>query len=502
MDFLDPKKRRAYHIQLIIGYVLVAIVIGLATVIIVYGANGYGINTKTGQIVQNGLLFTDSKPGGAEIYLNNHDQNAKTASRLILNSGNYNLTLKKTGYHDWSRNFTLSEQSIARYVYPFLFPLKPVTNSLKTYDNLPSFTSQSPDRRWLLVQNTATSTKTVAFDEYDTSTLDQTSPTITSIEIPVGILSNYSVDSKLSEIEWSTDNQHLLLKHDFSGGNEFIIFDRAHPEQSINVNILLGITPTQVSLHDKKTDQLYIFNQTDATLQLADVGAKTLAQPFLKHVLAFKPYGKDLVTYVTDSGEPAGKVEARVWSNGPSYKLNEFEAGNTYLIDAAEFQGHFYYADGSDKTDRINVYKDPLSDIKDPTIGKALPTISLRDPGATKLKFSENTRFIGVESGQNLAIYDIEGQTSYSYTVSEPLSGNLDWMDGHRLIGQTNGNILVMDYDGINKQSIGTTALSNGGFFDRNYNNLLTLVPASDGTSFALKDIDMRAGTDLPKAKQ
>ena len=123
MDFLDPRKRRAHNIRLIIGYVLVAIVIGLATVIIVYGANGYGINTKTGQIVQNGLLFADSNPGGSEIYLNGTDKNTKTAARLILPAGNYTLTLKKDGYRDWTRQFTLSEQSVARYVYPLLFPI-------------------------------------------------------------------------------------------------------------------------------------------------------------------------------------------------------------------------------------------------------------------------------------------------------------------------------------------------------------------------------------------
>src|SRR5260221_190217 len=102
MDFLDPKKRRAYHIRLIVGYILVAIVIGLGTIIIVYGANGYGINTKTGQIVQNGLLFVDSKPGGAEIYLNNADQHTTSSARLVLPAGNYTLTLKKPGYRDWS----------------------------------------------------------------------------------------------------------------------------------------------------------------------------------------------------------------------------------------------------------------------------------------------------------------------------------------------------------------------------------------------------------------
>lgn len=502
MDFLDPKKRRAYHIRLILGYVLVAVVIGLATVIIVYGANGYGINTKTGQIVQNGLVFIDSKPGGSQIYLNGTDQHATASARLVLNAGDYDLTLKKSGYRDWSHKFTLNEQSIARYVYPFLFPVKPVSANLKTYASVPAITTQSPDRKWLLIQDNSASAKTAVFDEYDTSALDQNTPAVTSLELPASLLTNYSEASTLTEVEWSTDNVHLLLRHDYSGGNEFIMFNRDKPDQSLNLNASLNTNPTQIAMRDKKADQLYIYDQDTMNIRLADVNAKTISQPILKRVLVFKSYGKDLITYVTDSGEPAGKVAAKIWDNGPSYKLNEFEAGSHYLIDAAQFQGHFYYADGSDVSDRINIYKDPLNSIKDPSIGKALPTIALRAAGATKLKFSDNARFIGVESGQNFAVYDIETQSRYQYTLTNPLSGEMDWMDGHRYIGQSDGNILVMDFDGTNKQTIAATSLVKGGYFNRNYNHLLTVSAADDGSSAVLKDLDMRAGTDLPKSKQ
>jgi hypothetical protein len=498
MDFLDPKKKRAYHIRLIVGYVLVAIVIGLATVIIVYGANGYGFNTKTGQIVQNGLLFVDSKPGGSEIYLNKKDQHTTTSARLVLPAGNYTLSLKKSGYRDWSRSFTLSEQSIGRYVYPFLFPVKPQITNLKTYDSAPSLITQSPDRKWLLVENNSASAKTLVFDQYDSSTLDKTTPDVTSVSLPAELLSNYSADSSFSEVEWSTDNVHLLLKHNFPGGYEFLIFNRDKPDQSVNVNKLFGVNPSEVSLHDKKIDQLYIYDQTAKSLQLGDTGTKILAPAFLKDVLAFKPYGKDLITYITSSAEPAGTVAAKVWDNGQIYKLNEFSVGTKYLIDFAQFQGHFYYADGSDTSDRINIYKDPLDNIRDPNIGKALPVIALRDPGASQLKFSENTRFVGVENGQNFAVYDFETQTSYQYPLSSPLAADMHWMDGHRFIGSTGGSVLVMDYDGINKQIITPTLLSQGGFFSGNYNHLLTLNKAADG-SIVLQDVDMRAGIDLPK---
>jgi hypothetical protein len=499
MDFLDPKKRRAYHIRLITGYLLVAIVIGLATYLITAGANGYGFNVKTGQIVQNGLVFVSSQPSGAEIYLNGDDQNSATSARLILPSGNYNLTLKKTGYRDWNRKFNLSEQSVARYVYPFLFPDKPQTKDLKNYAAQPGLVTQTPDQKWLMVESMADSVKTPTFDVYDTTTLDKTTAAVTSAAVPAGVLTNYSAASVLTEVEWSSNNDNLLLQHAYPGGNEFVVFDRAHPEQSFNVNSLFGLAPAKVSLYNKAADRLYLYNQTGGTLSLADVGAKTVAQPILKNVLAYKPYGKNLVSYITDSGEVAGQAAAKIWDSGQSYKVNSFEAGTTYLIDAAQFQDHFYYAAGSDKSDRINIYKDPESSIKRSSSGKALPTLALHDPGATKLSFSDNARFIGVEAGQKFAVYDIETLSSYQYPLSDPLAADMKWMDGHRFIGQTSGTILVMDYDGINKQLILPTTLLNGGFFSGNYNHLLTIAQTDDKTAFALRDIDTRAGTDLPK---
>ena len=82
-------------------------------------AYGYGFNTKTGGVVENGLLFVDSKPGGATIYLNGQNQNETTSARMVLTGGAYDLSLKKDGYIDWQRRTTVSEHSVLRMVYPF-----------------------------------------------------------------------------------------------------------------------------------------------------------------------------------------------------------------------------------------------------------------------------------------------------------------------------------------------------------------------------------------------
>jgi hypothetical protein len=191
-------------------------------------------------------------------------------------------------------------------------------------------------------------------------------------------------------------------------------------------------------------------------------------------------------------------VAARIWSAGTIYKLNEFSAGTKYLIDAAQFQGDFYYAAGSDTMDRINVYKNPLDSLKDPASAKALPMLALGISGAQKISFSDNARFIGVEDGQRFAVFDIETGDSYQYPITQPLADNMNWMDGHRLIGDSDGKVLVMDYDGTNKQLLTATSETFGALFSRDYKHMLSIAPAPDGSSVILQDVDMRAGTDLP----
>jgi hypothetical protein len=495
MDFLDPRKTRRSQIRLMVGYVMVAILIALATVVLVYDAYGYGLDTKTGNIIEKGLLFMDSKPGGANIYLNGENQNNTTSARFVLPAGNYTLSLKKNGYRSWQRTFTLSEHSIERYVYPFLFPTKPVTASLKTYSSQPNLVMQSPDRRWLLVSSSSTDTTTASFDEFDTTNLGQASK---SINIPSGLLTGANLPgSSLSVVEWSTDNVNVLLKHVYQGGDEFIVLNRQDPTKSYNVNKLLNVSPSQVALRNKKVNQLYIYKQSGGTLQVGDTSKATLDTPILRNVLAFKAYGSNLLTYVTNNGVPAGHVTARIWDNGKNYLLSTFVTGNIYLIDAAQFQGHWYYVAGSDKSDRVNIFKDPLDKLHGSF--KAAPLMALRQTGGTKISFSANTRFVVLEAGQSFAVYDFEAQSYYHYTLPAKIDDSLHWMDGHRLIGSTNGKIFIMDYDSINRQTLSSTLLPNGGDFDRDYNHLITFVPSSSPSQIILQSIDLRAGSDLPK---
>lgn len=492
MDFLDPRKRRAHSIRLTVAYSLMAIGVGLGSYLLLKAAEGYGVDPKTGDILQNGLLFVDSQPGGADIYLNDKYQRTQTSARLILPAGDYKLTLRKDGYRPWERRLTLNESSVARYVYPFLFPQDAKPLAIKTYSKTPPLITQSPDRRWLLVQQPLTSSNTITFDEYDTGDLTKAAKPLV---IPRTLLSTLN-DSSFREVEWSTDNKYLLLQHNFRGGSEFIIFNRDIPVESININRQFDITPSDVSLRNKRIDQLYIFLRESSELQIANTSNSTIT-PLLRGVLAFKASGPDLITYVTGENAAAGQVAARIWDGDQAHNLYSFKAGAIYLIDQAQFQGNWYYVVGSNTDERVNIYKNPLDSLNDASIARAVPLLSLNIKEATKASFSTNTRFIAAQAGQRLAVYDLEGQDLYRYEIKEPLSGVLRWMDGHRMIGTTNGQVFITDYDSTNPVFLTPSAYLPGGFFNPRFEQFYTIVNTAGGA--ALHRVDMRAGADLPR---
>src|SRR6476619_6690047 len=118
MDFLDPKKKRANRIRLYIGYALMAIALGIGTLILVFEANGYDLDPKTGSVIQNGLVFVDAHPIAATVNVDGQEK-GQTDARLILTAGDHNIELKRDGYRTWQKQIDLEGSVIRRFAYPF-----------------------------------------------------------------------------------------------------------------------------------------------------------------------------------------------------------------------------------------------------------------------------------------------------------------------------------------------------------------------------------------------
>ncbi len=494
MDFLDPKAKRRHTIRLYIGYGLMATLILTASAILVFQAYGFDLDRKTGEVIQNGLVFVDSAPDKANVYFNDDLQKAKTNNRFSLPSGDYTLKIQKDGYRDWHRTFSISGGAVERFSYPLLLPTKLEPREIQTFDLAPTFVTQSPDRRWTLVNQANSLTN---FTEYDFNALSATEnkPQTRSFVLPNSLFTAAPGDHAIELVEWSTDNKHLLVKHTFTGGNEFVIIARDAPETSININRLLAQNPTTITLRDKKFDQWYLYTQTGGILQTAD--AKKAITTILTGVITYKSHDDSTLLYSTLT-EDGKKQRIILRQDNNTYTIKEVTSGTT-LLDIARYDGKWRVVIGSDAEQKTYIYTDPaqILDKKDGSV--LVPESILKTNGPlTALSFSQNTRFIVTQSGQHFEIFDAEYKQTYKYDIADGFDpgSRVTWMDGNRLTGRSAGAAFIFDFDGSNQQPL-TTSLPNAPLlFNRDYTVLYTVDKATTVGRFSVFDTQLRLPGD------
>jgi hypothetical protein len=493
MDYLDPRKQSRNRIVMLVGYIFITIAILLGTRILVYSAYGYGLG-KNGAVVQSGLVFISSQPNPASIYLNGKLNSSTTNTRLLLQSGLYQLRLTRPGYRDWRRTIGVDGGLVEHFDYPLLIPTKLTTSKLQTYTSAPSLETQSPDRRWLLVQPAASDT---TFDLYDLNNPKKITPT--TISLPSGVASQATSSESWQLVDWADDNQHILLEHIFDGRTEFILLDRQNPDQSVNLNATLNANPTMLTLNNKKYNQYYLYDSTSDVLQTATLSSPT-PTPILTHVLAFQSYGNNSVLYATDSDAPAGKVLVKLAVGNQTYVVHAFPAGGSYLLDLTQYAGTLYVVAGDGAENKIYIYKDPVAQLSANPSQAVVPTQVLHVNDPNYLSFSDNAQFIVAENGPQFGVYDILNKNGYNYISHLPLDApqtHATWMDGDRLTYVSGGKLVIFDYDDTNAQTLVPLSSNYLPYFSSDYHYVYGLAPGATAGQLDLTQTPLLLPADL-----
>jgi len=472
VDYLDPKKQRRHGILLMVGYVFVAVAIAISTMILLYEAYGFGLD-KHGDVIQKGFVFVSSQPAGSQIRLNGQLNSSQTNARLSLVSGSYVLQISRTDYRSWQRPITVEGGSVTRYDYPFLFPNKLTSAAVKAYDSAPGLATQSPDRRWLLVQQPGSTTD---FEVYD---LKNPKTAATTISVPSSIVTSGTAQS-WQLMEWADDNQHVLLKHIYDDKSEFIVLNRTDASQTANLNTDLKATPTRINLINKKYNQYYIYDAPNQVIQTATL-SDTTPKPFLQHVLEYKSYGSNVMLYASSNASGTAKVSIDLLQDGKTYSLREVAANSTYLLNLTQYNGSWYVAIGASSESKVYVYKNPVTQLNS-RLGTLVPIYLLKTANPNYLAFSDNTQFIMDENGSQFSVYDAENDKGYSYNAGAPLDTpqvHATWMDGNRLVYVSNGKLVVFDYDHANPQTLMAANSGYPAFFDPAYKFVDALAPTA-----------------------
>lgn len=471
MEFLDPHYKRKHGRLLFIGYGLIAGIIAIVTVLLVLQASGYDV-TRRGEVVVNSLLFVDSHPNGAEVYLDGQAQGEQTDARLVVPEGEYTLSIRADGYVPWQKRVTLEGRRVEFAKYPFLFPESLQTSVVKNYEDTIA-TSQSLDRKWLLAHNTLDN----SYDLYDLDNDNLAATANAFNKLPEDI---ELAEAKIEILEWADDNRTLLLQVVQQDEIRYFLYKLRSSEAP--AEIVPAAEPVKdMRLNDRKDEEVYIWYES-GLLTRYNV-AEEQASVISLGVLAFETYDSDIILFATTNRDKTA-VDVVFSDDLVEYKLQELTLGPNaiYSLALARFDGDFIVAVGSNLDERMTVYEDPLELLQD---NEELVVLSRpRVEGLRELKFSQNTRFVAGLVDNGFVLYDAEEAQPLRFDMRGLASDyEISWMDGHRLYARIEGLLRIFEFDGNNARKFEAVDPGESVFFDKNYDNLYFLTSGTEISS-------------------
>jgi PEGA domain len=473
MDFLDPKRKKTHKIRLFLGYFLVAVAVAFGTLILLFQSYGYDLDRKTGKLIQNGLMFVSSTPDNVNVYLNGELNKSQTDTKLTIPAGQYIVELKKDGYRDWKRSISLEGGSVERLTYPLMIPAELKLSDVQLYSTAPFFATQSPDRRWLMIWPTAS---LLSIDMFDTNAIDQEPVPLT---LPADLFNGTGANHTLSLLEWSKDNRHLLLRHIYDGGSEFVMIDRESPEFSVNLTRRLGNAVDVISLRDKEYDQLYIHEKTSQRLSVYDINSQAI-RGVLQDVIDYRTRGADMILYTSaDKSAVAPTTAIKLWDGANNYTLRTFPTEDKFIFDLTRNDDGWLVAIGPGSGKHIYIYKNPIDQLKSKT-KLAVPLSVLKIDQAKSLLFSSSGAYLLAQNGPELAVYDYEADRRFYYDLKLLFSDSLpaSWIDEDRLTVNSDNRSYIFDFDGSNLQPLTPTVANFTPYYNRDYSSQYNVGPS------------------------
>lgn len=243
--------RRYRQITLLLFVVAFLII---APIVILY-TQGYRYNFKRGTIQKTGILIVSSSPRRADILLNGELVDRQTPAKLerVL-PGDYEITLQREGYHDWTKRLTIFDNATTFAEDILLF--RQSLPQLVTSQSLTAITI-SPDR----------SLAALVFDQRNLSLMNMRTGTILPTDTG-------TATGTIEHVEWSASNHKALVKFATGTTTSYFIIDTGRANSDPTT-----IPSTFEHYHWDMADDTILYGSRDSEIWRYDTtsGAQRLA---------------------------------------------------------------------------------------------------------------------------------------------------------------------------------------------------------------------------------
>lgn len=402
-------------------------------------AQGYR-PTKTGAVKGTGLLSAGSYPTAAEVYVNGRLTTA-TDNTLNLDPGDYQIEIKKDGYHPWSKVLRI-EKELVTETGAQLFPTSPALEPLTYTGALSAIPSPDGTKLAYTVASASATTKNGLYVQDLSSSPISLNKTARQIAH-----SDSTYDFTTANYTWSPNGSEILVT--FASGSHLLLdATRMNETTSLkDVTVRLSQILSEWELELAREERTQMLLLPDFMAGVATSSATNLY---------FSPDNKKLLYQaIADVTIPTGLIPA-LPSSSTQTENRDIRTGNWYVYDLKEDK-NFLVTPGdapspsptlAPKAKTKKVLKPTLATLFTPTKLILLP--QFQDPIPAELVSSPSA----FRKLQNNLTID-QSIKLFNAQYSPIFVGEIQWFpDSTHLILTTDSGIDIVEYDGTNHVTI------------------------------------------------
>ena len=442
---MNPEKvRRRQSLKILISESIMVLAVVITVIILAFLVSGYWLNSDF-KIERNGLLQISSVPTGADVYIDGESAwLQRTNTSKILSSGEHTIKLAKDGYDTWAKTINISEGLLYRIHYPRLFLQN--RSSQKVFDvTSATLSTVSPDHNSLILINNTTkwevinlSNETIKPEKLDISTVF---PGISMADsADTGLFTG-----EILNISWDHDSNHALFKVQSGEEIEWILLDVKDPSRSINLTREFGSNFTKVQIIDNNSNSLLAIQNNN--LHKIDLPSKSLSAVLINNIVNFDHYNTEIIFSAQNdnpSDTPYYIGLLRLGDNKISTVTNTSTPAKVVL---SKFYDDKYITILQDS--QVSLYKKDNFEL--------IQTFNLSFSPNT-LEVGHDGEFIIMSADNQIAALDME---AISVAEWQAEGSHFDWIDNDMFYSVSDGNLIVYDFDGLNRRIIANNVSSH-----------------------------------------
>lgn len=469
-------EQRQALIWRIVRYGIMILAVIVLTISLLFLMLGYRFNRDNGTIEQGGLVQFISHPTGAKVTVGTAQLANSTRSKITLYPGDYLVKMERPGYDLWQKNITVRAGTVLWLDSARLVPTNRSTTSVKPLPALADTLVRVSGSRMALL---ADATKPVI--ELAPLT-DANEVTTKQVAIPSNVIATGKKGSKhhYSFVEWSRNDQHLILEHVYGKEREFLLVNTDSPEKTIVVQAVSKAQPVEVTF-DPRSATDAVARYSDGTVRL--ISSNKVSEPILSNIASMTMAKGTTILYSTLPVDGTVKTGYLTLGKSKPKELASYLTKSRVELALGDYYYDDYLATTVGETATIEKLPELPNSDSDAMLKKAIIAQFKLEDVPLEISVRNKGRLLAFAGKTQMVTYDIELGTKAQAVIQGDgtLKTAPEWLDNQHFWSDANGNLHQYEYDGTNQADIVKVAPGFSAAYTQSGKYLYSIAKTADG---------------------